>query len=257
MKASFQTLDFPSQHLGKYIDRFRFYHFQAPTTLDLNPEGNFEFIFQLQGDFAQKPIAETTWKIRPKNFVGGLHSKSFQVKSMGEVGTLLSVSFKPLGARHFIQDSLKSFKNDLVELDQLSKHLSVSDNLTSPHSLLQDLESSLVKEFNPIDGNVIDYAVEKMTLANGFLSISVLAKQLNISLSHLRKRFNEQIGMSPKEYSKILRVNYVISLLSDVKHGDLTKIAHDLGYHDQSHFIRDFQSITGVSPNHFTSQRQK
>ena len=38
------------------------------------------------------------------------------------------------------------------------------------------------------------------------------------------------------------------------RESSLTSIAYDCGYFDQSHFIREFKSFTGIAPSEYTSQ---
>ena len=250
--------DFASQRFSKYVDRYRFYDFDEQATLNLDPEGSIELIFQLHGDFEQRSVIGDEWNIRPQNFIGGLHSKSFEVRSVKEQSRILSVKFNPLGARHFIQDKLNLFKNQVIDLSevletQANQHLESVSDMEMVHSL----ESFLVKNFNKKDAGIIDHAVEILTASHGFISIKELTQRLNISPSHFRLRFNEQIGMSPKEYSKILRIKYITNYLKSNPSVRLTEFAHRLGYFDQAHFIKDFQSVTNSSPKEYINRLQK
>lgn len=249
MKAQVNTVDYKSVQFANCIEHFRFYNFDTLSTLNLNPEGHFEFIFQLQGDFSQKSIAEQNEVLRPRQFIGGLHSKSFQVKSLKPQSRILSIKFKPLGARSFISERLNVFKNELVDLDFLNpKMLDFDLENSSDQDIIKQLETSLSKVYKTHSKNVVDCALELMTASRGFLSIKKMAQQLNISESYFRFLFNEQVGMSPKEYSKILRVNYIAKELICHQKTTLTEMAYQLNYYDQSHFIKDFKSVTGLSP---------
>ncbi|WP_413379396.1 helix-turn-helix domain-containing protein [Paenibacillus taichungensis] len=37
---------------------------------------------------------------------------------------------------------------------------------------------------------------------------------------------------------------------------DLVRLSQDLGYHDQSHFIKDFKSIIGSTPEDYVHSRR-
>jgi hypothetical protein len=72
-----------------------------------------------------------------------------------------------------------------------------------------------------------------------------------ISARHLRRIFNHYIGISPKKFSKIVRFQSV--LRSMISNSDtLSKDRYlDFGYFDQSHFIHEFKSLSGVTPKLF------
>ena len=244
-----------SSRFDSLIESYRVYELDNQTELDLDPEGNFELIFQLSGDFLQRTYGTEEWKIRPKNFVGGLHSKSFQIRGTSEKSKLISVRFKPLGARHFMPDRLNLFKNSLIDLSDISKeirHLELQgmENAELSHKL----DAFLATSFSEYHKSVIDHAVEIISNTKGFIGIKSICNKLNISESHLRKLFNEQVGMSPKEYSKVLRINYISSILKQNHCSTLTQLSYELGYYDQAHFIKDFKSVTGRSPRSYLRQ---
>ncbi len=249
-KQNIKTIDYYSRNFSDYIECYRFYGFEEEATLNLNPDGNFEFIFQLNGDFAQRQSTKKEWIKRPDSFIGGLHSNSFQVQAQHKNSKLLSIKFKPLGAKSFINDRLNLFKNQLIEFEDLSPDLNkINFETSSEQNIVEQIELLLKKSYKENQRSIIDYALSLVTNSNGFISIKSLAKKLNISESHLRLKFNEEIGMSPKEYSKILRVKHISNLItSEIK---LTELAYQLGYFDQSHLIKDFKAVTGFSPKKY------
>lgn len=67
----------------------------------------------------------------------------------------------------------------------------------------------------------------------------------------LVRRFEQQIGVTPKIYASIFRFNSAIQRIENGQFRSLTSLAHDLGYADQSHFIRWFKHFTGETPLKF------
>lgn len=74
-----------------------------------------------------------------------------------------------------------------------------------------------------------------------------------ISSRQLQRKFSQQLGMTPKRYCRILRVKRAsLLLLKDYNCQLLLKdLAYSLNYYDQSHFLKDFRTVAGVSPSHF------
>lgn len=77
-----------------------------------------------------------------------------------------------------------------------------------------------------------------------------LSKELDIGLSarQLRRLFHRQVGGSPKAFSRIIRFQ---SILHALEHGSNATIGRclDAGYYDQSHFIKEFGTLYGLTPS--------
>ncbi len=242
-----------SGHFSEYLSSARIYELEDETSLFLNPEGHIEMIFQLDGDFEQKSTSSSEWKTRPTNFIGGLHSKSFHIRASNGKGRLLSICFKPHKARHFIPDRLNLYKNQIVEFDAIGMEIGRIEETASNNKLIQGIEQGLSNWYLPKQSTIISHALELMESHCGFIAIEKITEKLNISNSHFRLRFNEEVGMSPKEYSKILRIKYITKLMSANPELKLTQLAHSLNYFDQAHFNHDFKSVTGLSPGQYRS----
>jgi transcriptional regulator GlxA family with amidase domain len=83
------------------------------------------------------------------------------------------------------------------------------------------------------------------------LGVSQLADKLNIHRRNLERRFETAVGMSPKQLSRIVRLQSTLKLLEQKKYSNLTSLAYESGYYDQAHFIKDFREFTGISPKSF------
>jgi AraC-like DNA-binding protein len=74
-----------------------------------------------------------------------------------------------------------------------------------------------------------------------------------MSPRYLQRLFLQYTGVTPKLYHKINRFQLSLKLVAK-KDSSLTSIAYDCGYFDQSHFIREFKSFTGVTPSAYTAE---
>ncbi|MEZ5083281.1 MAG: helix-turn-helix transcriptional regulator [Bacteroidales bacterium] len=246
------------KYLSPFIYGFSIYHFTDNAPVRLNPEGYFELIFQLNGGFHQKPTDTGDWVSRPEFFVGGLHNKSFNIRPEKKGSKLISVNFKPQYTRFFIPDKLHVYKNKVVELNDIFrltelKKIEPLQNNGHPENKLDLIESFLGGIFKDKSTTTIDRALHIIFQKNGFVNIRELAEKSCLSISQFRKRFNEEVGMSPKEYTKIIRIRYISEFLSQHPSLNLTQLTYKLGYFDQSHFIKDFKSVTGVSPKNYSA----
>lgn len=69
-----------------------------------------------------------------------------------------------------------------------------------------------------------------------------------MSERHLRRVFREAVGVSPKQFARLVRFERAVS----AAHGDIraswADIAAATGYYDQAHLIGEFHAISGVTP---------
>ena len=66
----------------------------------------------------------------------------------------------------------------------------------------------------------------------------------------------KQIGISPKQLGKVIRLQTALKMLLNHKTETLTQIAYENEYYDQAHFIKDFKEFTGTNPKEFLEDRQ-
>ena len=52
-------------------------------------------------------------------------------------------------------------------------------------------------------------------------------------------------------FSRLVRINHSINMFKNIDYENCLNMTHLLGYFDQSHFIRDFKQICGITPNSF------
>jgi AraC-like DNA-binding protein len=82
----------------------------------------------------------------------------------------------------------------------------------------------------------------------GAITVKSLLERLNISERQFEKRFNQAVGLSPQFYIRIKRFNTAVHLMQTRQFQTLTDLAHRLHFYDQSHFIRDIKTFSGITP---------
>jgi AraC-like DNA-binding protein len=88
---------------------------------------------------------------------------------------------------------------------------------------------------------------------NGIDSIKDLCTQLNCSSRHLQKIFLKYIGLSPKEFSIIIKLRNAIDEIAypSSTNNSLTSLALDADFYDQSHFNNIFKTRVKTQPRKF------
>ncbi|KRD11228.1 hypothetical protein ASE21_05845 [Flavobacterium sp. Root901] len=77
-----------------------------------------------------------------------------------------------------------------------------------------------------------------------------LAKVLQLNPITISKHFPKYFGCTLGEYMRRIKINRSLSLIQS-KESNLTEIALECGFSDQSHFIRTFKNQTGFLPKQF------
>jgi transcriptional regulator GlxA family with amidase domain len=85
----------------------------------------------------------------------------------------------------------------------------------------------------------------------GALGVGDAAAGAGLSMRQFERRFSEQVGVSPKLYARVVRFNAALEAKMNAPRRLWTDIAHDLGYYDQMHLVRDFEDFTCENPTAF------
>jgi transcriptional regulator GlxA family with amidase domain len=81
------------------------------------------------------------------------------------------------------------------------------------------------------------------------MKIDQLASHACLSTRQFERVFEQRIGLSPKHFSRLVRFSQAWIMKEQQPDISWIKIAHDCGYFDQMHMIRDFKEFAGVNPS--------
>ena len=156
-----------------------------------------------------------------------------------------------------LQGSIKISNVDIkFFLYKIFKETKIEDETTTlsiQSLILQTLAEMFRKKHIEFDNNPIWVNKIKEILFYEFsdkLTLEYLSKTLDIHPVHLSRDFSKYFNCNLGDYLRKLKIEKSYTLLS-IKHLNLTEIAYQCGFSDQSHFNRCFKSISGISPNHF------
>jgi AraC-like DNA-binding protein len=84
--------------------------------------------------------------------------------------------------------------------------------------------------------------------SHGQIAIAALARSVGLSERHFTNRFRTYFGVRPKAAARRLRLAHAFNLVAGRPQNDLSTIAAQTGFSDQSHMTREFQVFAGVTP---------
>jgi AraC-like DNA-binding protein len=91
-------------------------------------------------------------------------------------------------------------------------------------------------------------AAERLLQTGCDMRIEQLARDSCMSVRTFERKFVGEMGLSPKLFTRLLRFQMAL----DRKRASGTRwldVAHDLGYFDQMHMVKEFQAFGGESPS--------
>jgi len=100
----------------------------------------------------------------------------------------------------------------------------------------------------------IDHVLPLLIKERGLLKIDQLASHACLSIRQFERVFQQRIGLSPKHYSRLVRFSQAWIMKEQQPTISWIKIAHECGYFDQMHLIRDFQEFAGANPSIIESE---
>jgi len=121
-------------------------------------------------------------------------------------------------------------------------------------NILSEYLFSLLERSNYCVNALSQEAMIRISQSNGQIPLSQLQKELNLTERSLERRFKNEIGISPKLFSRIVRFQSAIQQLQHNRYAKLSDIAYDHGYTDQAHFIKSFKEFSGMLPHEFQKQ---
>lgn len=99
--------------------------------------------------------------------------------------------------------------------------------------------------------DAFDGAVDTIVSSGGMVTVSSLAGTAGMSPRHFRRAFTQIVGINPKGFIRIIRLQNVLRVLrsSDSVVHDWCRAVLDYGYYDQTHFIKEFKAFCGMTPS--------
>jgi len=247
----------PSEKLQPFVRRFEIIETFSERVHTLLPESSPIACFRLDGVALMRGASPL-----PAALFSGVQDRTRSITHLPGSHVLLTV-FTGTGAAAFLREPLDQLFNHTMPMDlflRRSRLDEVWDQLMEARGntgrvnvverfLLERLESEASGE---MPDAVTEAAVAHIRKRHGAVRMEELARVLNLSLSALERRFRKKVGASPRKFASIVRMRHVLRLRR--AGGSLTEIAHRAGYCDQSHFIKDFKSFTGLAPESFFRQ---
>jgi AraC-like DNA-binding protein len=187
----------------------------------------------------------------PTSFVRGAITRPFQCVAEGPP-TAIGVELKPQALTTLLGINAAELTDGIVDLDALStenlnEQLLNADTQRDQIALVTQFLKKRADTSPPVDLLVAE-SLRLIHGNTGSIHVRDLLKRLNVSERQFERRFSRAVGISPSRYLRITRFQEAVRLMKACRAERLSDIAYDLGYTDESHFIKDTREFTGYTP---------
>lgn len=171
----------------------------------------------------------------------------------------ICIDFHPIGYFNFFdipsmpQIIENDFSTAMFSYDQLCilRNVFEESNLAKRSIIIEDF---LISKLKPFSQDNLQLAIKFIHQKKARLTVKELLFHTKCSERKMYKLFINHFGVTPKQYIRILKIrNAIQSVISDPQLS-LTQIAYNIGYSDQSHFIKEARLMCEVLPKEMKSK---
>jgi AraC-like DNA-binding protein len=132
------------------------------------------------------------------------------------------------------------------EISRLAEQMAQRTSFESRVRLMEDfLLHRTMNVFNHTE--VFSGALHILRL-QGMSSVAEIADYTGFGVRQFERRFLNEMGIAPKLFARIFRFQLALDSKLAVPGRSWLDIAHELGYYDQMHMIKEFRNLSGNSP---------
>ena len=191
----------------------------------------------------------------PTSFIRGPITQPFCCVAEG-APTAIGVELKPQALHTLFGIDVAELSNGLVELNAISRG-NLNEQLLNaegPRDQIALLTRFLTAQARAgrWEDTLVTQSLRVMDQNVGSMRVRNLLKSLNVSERQLERRFARSVGVPASFYLRVVRFQQTLRLMQAGRIERFTDVAYDLGYADQSHFIKDIREFTGNAPKNLT-----
>jgi len=194
---------------------------------------------------------------KDRSGVFGVSTGKF-ARLLEEKGMVFGVKFRPGAFYPFVQWPVSRITNGSMLLQDAfgvdanpleTTILALDDN----DKMIERVECFLRERLPEQDENVslINQIVDYIIAHPEITRVDEVVSRLNLNKRALQRLFSQYVGVSPKWVIQRYRLHEAVEKLDNGQIVDWPKLALELGYFDQAHFIKDFKTIVGRTPGEY------
>lgn len=227
-----------------------------PHTQRIVPTGTTEIIFYL----TDRPILKGTYKgYESTSCFHGPTDTYFDLEVQGNIN-LFAITLQPHGAFWFLPQPMHELFRQNLPLRLLfpktalewEEKIAQAETFDEKIKVSEEMVFRLIsKETAGFNEKRIARTLQIIHAEPGKWYIDQLASEAFLCRKQFERVFNEQVGVTPKRFLRTIRFQRALFEKQKNPELPLAALAYQCHFADQSHMIRDFQLITGLSPGEY------
>lgn len=180
----------------------------------------------------------------------------FEVMTLAETQSIFGIRFYSESAYTFLKCPLSAFMGHRVYLEEIwgmdgvyfVEEILGAITVSGIIAIVERKLKHMLSNKHPAPPSLLLASMQTMYTYKGNISITDLADKLSFSERHIRRTFDRELGVGPKEMLDIVRFQSMLQELHTGFPYSFTDMALKYGYYDQSHMIRSFKRYYGMTP---------
>jgi AraC-like DNA-binding protein len=223
----------------------------------LLPDGAFVVMFNLGSPqkVCDRQNVRRTTEYRA-SWVSGQQVQPLVIEQAGHYH-LIGIRFRTAGAYSLFRLPLHELLGHVVELETIwgDDAVAVRESLAGQRDdagLLRCLETWLGQRLRASPPPHLVVACAALRQGR---SVADTAERLGFSRKHLNDEFNRRVGIPPKLYGRVQRLQRTIHSVGYRTTVDWADAAVSGGFYDQSHLVHEFRELVGLTPSEYLARR--
>lgn len=211
-----------------------------PARIRVVPDGQIDLVFDLDSGEAH---------------IGGVREEPIEVVH-DRATRLLGATLLPGAAAAFLGIPISALSGDWQPLSsvigavagQLASRLRAADSASARIGLLEAFLLARLERVDRPDARV-RRALREIDDSDGRIDMAQLGRESGASPRNLSRLFHAWVGISPKRFARIVRVQAALRRLAEPSPPTLAALAAEIGFADQAHLTREIRAVAGAPPS--------
>lgn len=256
----------PSPPLRDFIKGYQLRHFSFTDQASMPvkpyaPRPDQQIVFYPRGHELVEHITPHKIIPRPRSIITGQYVERTNRLLRGQDFLVLLVDFKPGVLYRITGIPFYELTNTFIdaeavfgkEIRLVSERLNSSDDYAEMIDIVELFLTGLVRRIKR-DRHPLDIITSLFLEQPENSSISQLAEDTCLCPRQFERVFNQRMGVSPKLFSRIVRLHKAYRIKYNQPTLDWLSVALACGYHDYQHLSKDFYRFAGVTPNTYLAE---
>ncbi|MCZ4535263.1 helix-turn-helix domain-containing protein [Gordonia terrae] len=133
--------------------------------------------------------------------------------------------------------------------------MAVEPGVEATQRAATDRVEDWLRSYLPLDddGRLVNAVVEYVETDSSVVAVAQICERFHLTERSLQRLTRRRLGLTPKWLIQRRRLHEAAERLRD-RSGTLASLAAELSYADEAHFVRDFKTVTGMTPRTFSAR---